>query len=132
MPPNSAMAVRRASATGIPAATFSSTTVRAYAFSSSSNWLSISRRWKRLRRADLQRTQSLIVFSLRDAGGKDHVERILRASPSGSFTIRHSLSQIIVLLLSGSVGCQVRPGRLGFPVAAKAAHEEAIFFASAC
>jgi hypothetical protein len=38
----------------------------------------------------------------------DHVKMILRASPSGSFTIRHSLSQIIVLLVSGSVGCQFK------------------------
>src|SRR6476661_10668654 len=57
---------------------------------------------------------------------------ILRASPSGSLVMRHSLSQIIVLLVSGSVGSQFNPGRLGFPVAAKAAHDDAIFFARAC
>ena len=57
---------------------------------------------------------------------------ILRASPSGSSTMRHSLSQIIVLLVSGSVGCHFKPGRLGFPVAANAAQDEAIFFANAC
>ena len=57
---------------------------------------------------------------------------ILRASPSGSSTMRHSLSQIIVLLVSGSVGSHFKPGRLGFPVAVNAAHEEAMFFASAC
>ena len=61
----------------------------------------------------------------------DHVKMILRTSPSGSFTMRQSLSQIIVRLVCGSVGCQVKPGTLGFPVAAKAAHDDAIFFANA-
>ena len=61
----------------------------------------------------------------------DQVKMILRTSPSGSFTRRQSLSQIIVRLVSGSVGCQVKPGTLGFPVAAKAAQDDAIFFANA-
>src|SRR5436853_1118237 len=60
------------------------------------------------------------------------LKMILRAAPSGSFTIRQSLSQIMVLFVSGSVGSQAMPGMLGLPVAAKAAQEEAIFFASAC
>ena len=57
---------------------------------------------------------------------------ILRASPSGSSAIRHSLSQIIVLFVSGSVGTHFRSGKLGFPVVANAAHDDPIFFASAC
>jgi hypothetical protein len=57
---------------------------------------------------------------------------ILRASPSGSSTIRHRLSQIIVRLVSVSVGLQVKPGKLGFPVEAKAAQDDAIFLAKAC
>src|SRR5512146_1334234 len=57
---------------------------------------------------------------------------ILRASPSGSLIIRHTLSQTIVLLVSGSAGSHFKPGMLGFPVAAKAAQAEAIFFANAC
>ena len=57
---------------------------------------------------------------------------ILRASASGSSAMRQSLSQIIVRLVSGSVGAQFNPGMLGFPVAANAAHDAAIFFASAC
>src|SRR5215469_13342621 len=57
---------------------------------------------------------------------------ILRACPSGSFTMRQSLSQTIVLFASGSVGCQFKVGIDGLPVAANAAHDEAIFFASAC
>src|SRR6476659_5323271 len=57
---------------------------------------------------------------------------ILRASPSGSSSMRHSLSQLIVLLVSGSVGSHFKPGTLGVPVAANVAHDEAIFFASAC
>jgi hypothetical protein len=36
--------------------------------------------------------------------------------------MRRSLSQTMVLLLSGSVGVQVKPGWLGFPVLAKLAH----------
>src|SRR5690349_5096505 len=56
---------------------------------------------------------------------------ILRASPSGSSAMRQSLSQIIVLFDSGSVAVHFNPGMLGFPVAANAAHEDAIFFASA-
>ena len=62
----------------------------------------------------------------------DQLKMILRASPSGSFTIRQSLSQSMVLFVSGSDGSQGRPGMLGLPFAAKAAQEEAIFFASAC
>ena len=46
--------------------------------------------------------------------------------------MRHSLSQIIVRLVFGSVGCQVSSGKLGLPVAANAAHDDAIFFANAC
>src|SRR5690349_2155456 len=61
-----------------------------------------------------------------------HVRMIFRASPSGSFTIRHSLSQTIVLFVSGSLGAQFNPEMLGFPVAANAAHADAILFASAC
>src|SRR6185437_11371155 len=57
---------------------------------------------------------------------------ILRASARGSFSIRISLSQIIVLLLSGSVGSQDNPGRLGSPDAANVAHDAAIFLANAC
>ena len=57
---------------------------------------------------------------------------ILRALPSGSLTMRHSLSKIIVWLLSGSVGCQLTSETDGLPVAAKAAHEEAILRARAC
>jgi hypothetical protein len=56
---------------------------------------------------------------------------ILRASPSGSFAMLHSLSQIIVLFVSGSVGDHFKPGMLGFPVAANAAQDAAIFLASA-
>ena len=56
---------------------------------------------------------------------------ILRASPSGSLTMRHSLSQIIVRLVSGSVASQVKPGMLGIPVVAKAAQDAAIFLANA-
>ena len=63
---------------------------------------------------------------------KDQVRMILRASPSGSFIMRHSLSQIIVLFVSGSVGDHFRPGMLGFPVAANVAQDAAIFLASAC
>src|SRR5579863_2504593 len=63
---------------------------------------------------------------------KDQVRMILRASASGSFTMRHSLSQIIVLFVSGSVGDHFKPGTLGFPVAANAAQDAAIFLASAC
>src|SRR6185437_14151912 len=62
----------------------------------------------------------------------DHVRTILRASLSGSFTMRHSLSNTMVLFVSGSVGSQVKPGWLGFPVRAKLAHALAIFLASAC
>src|SRR5580704_2851403 len=62
----------------------------------------------------------------------DQVRMILRASPSGSFTMLHSLSQIIVLFVSGSVGDHFKPGMLGFPVAANAAQDAAIFLASAC
>ena len=43
-----------------------------------------------------------------------------------------SLSQTMVLLVSGSVGSQVSPGWLGLPVRAKFAQALAIFFASAC
>jgi hypothetical protein len=57
---------------------------------------------------------------------------ILRASASGSSDIRRSLSQIIVLLVSGSVAVHFRPGILGSPVAAKEAQEAAIFYASTC
>ena len=46
--------------------------------------------------------------------------------------MRHALSQTMVLLLSGPVGVQVKPGWLGLPVAAKFAQAVAIFFASAC
>jgi hypothetical protein len=60
------------------------------------------------------------------------VKMILRASPTGSFTMRHSLSQIIVLFVSGSVGDHCKPGIVGFSVAANAAQDAAIFFASAC
>src|SRR5689334_19608024 len=59
----------------------------------------------------------------------DQLKMILRASPCGSFTIRQSLSQSMVLFVSGSDGSQGMPGMLGLPVAAKAAHDEAIFFA---
>src|SRR6185437_5641716 len=57
---------------------------------------------------------------------------ILRASSSGSFAMWHSLSQTIVLFDSGSVPSHFRPGTLGLTVAANAAQDEAIFFASAC
>jgi len=57
---------------------------------------------------------------------------ILRASPSGSFPMRHSLSQIIVLFVSGSVSDHFNPGIAGFPVAANAAQDAAIFFANVC
>jgi len=57
---------------------------------------------------------------------------IVRAFASGSSAILRSLSQIIVLLVSGSVGFQVRQGMLGSPVAAKEAQDAAIFFASTC
>src|SRR6185295_15413505 len=63
---------------------------------------------------------------------QDQAKMILRASASGSFAIRHWSSQIIVLLVSGSVASHFRPATLGFPVAANAAHDDAIFFASAC
>ena len=46
--------------------------------------------------------------------------------------MRHSLSQTMVWLRSGSVGIHVNPGWLGFPVRAKFAHAVAIFLASAC
>ena len=62
----------------------------------------------------------------------DQARMMLRASFSGSSAIRDSLSQIIVLFDSGSVDAQVKPGILGLPVAANAAHDDAIFFASAC
>ena len=44
--------------------------------------------------------------------------------------MRHSLSKIIVRFVFGSVGCQASLGRLGLPVAANVAHEDAIFFAN--
>ena len=65
-------------------------------------------------------------------GQMDYANMILRASPSGSSAIRHLLSQIIVLLFSELVGSHLRPGMLGFPVAANAAHDAAIFFPNAC
>ena len=46
--------------------------------------------------------------------------------------MRHSLSQTIVRLVFGSVGCHASLGRLGLPVAANLAHDDAIFFAKAC
>jgi hypothetical protein len=46
--------------------------------------------------------------------------------------MRHSLSQIIILFVSGSVGNYFKPGMLWSPVAANAAQNAAIFFASAC
>ena len=46
--------------------------------------------------------------------------------------MRHSLSQIIVRFVFGSLGCQVSLGKLGLPVAANVAHDDAIFFAYAC
>src|SRR3954464_6996629 len=61
---------------------------------------------------------------------KDQLKITLRASPSGSFTIRQLLSQSMVLFVSGSDGSQAMPGTLGLPLAAKAAQEAAIFFAS--
>src|SRR5215469_15903614 len=57
---------------------------------------------------------------------------ILRTSPSGSSTILLSLSHTMALFVSGSVGAHFNPGLLGFPVAAKAAHDDAIFFANTC
>jgi hypothetical protein len=80
------------------------------------------------------RIPSFIVANARDVADLTNCvyAMILRASPSGSSTMRHSLSQTIVLLVSGSVGSHFKPGTLGLPVAANAAHDEAIFFASAC
>ena len=66
---------------------------------------------------------------IKPATRDDQVKMILRASPSGSFTMRHSLSQIMVVLVSGSVGAHFKPDMLGFPVAANAAQDAAIFFA---
>jgi hypothetical protein len=43
----------------------------------------------------------------------------------------HSLSQIIVRLVFGSLGCHASFGKPGLPVAANVAHEDAIFFANA-
>ena len=63
---------------------------------------------------------------------QDQVNMIVRAFASGSSAIRHSLSQTIVLLVSGSVGCHFRPGMLGSPFAAKESQEAAIFFANTC
>jgi DNA-binding transcriptional LysR family regulator len=60
-----------------------------------------------------------------------HPKMILRASASGSFSIRISLSQTIVLFVSGSEGSHLTSEVLGLPLAANAAHDEAIFFASA-
>ena len=57
---------------------------------------------------------------------------ILRVSPSGSSTMRHSLSQTIVLFVSGSVVNHFKPGMFRYPVEANAAQDAAIFFASAC
>ena len=47
----------------------------------------------------------------------DQLKIILRASPSGSFTIRQSLSQSMVLFVSGSDGSQGTPGMLGLTAA---------------
>ena len=84
----------------------------------------------------LGRFQVLIVPKLtkltKKVIGMNQVKIILRASPSGSSAILHSLSQIIVLFVSGSVGAHFRFGILGFPVAANAAHDDAIFFARVC
>jgi hypothetical protein len=52
--------------------------------------------------------QSALLLAVRN----DQVKMILRASPSGSLTIWHSLSQIIVLLVSGSVGSHLSPDML--------------------
>ena len=61
-----------------------------------------------------------------------YARMIFRASASGSSTIRHWLSKIIVLFFSGSDGAHFNSGLLGSPVAANFAHADAIFFASAC
>src|SRR6185312_5942271 len=63
---------------------------------------------------------------------RDQVWMILRASPSGSLTMREVLSKTMVLLVSGSLGSHATPGTLGLPVRANSAHAPAIFFASAC
>jgi hypothetical protein len=52
---------------------------------------------------------------------------ILRPSPSGSSAIRHSLSQIIVLLVSGPVDAHFKPSILGFPVVANAGRSRTRF-----
>jgi len=56
---------------------------------------------------------------------------IFRAFPSGSFTMRHSLSKIMVRLVSGSVGRHATPATLGFPEEANMAQDAAILCASA-
>jgi hypothetical protein len=60
----------------------------------------------------------------------DQLKMILRAGPSGSFTIRQSLSHSMVLSVSGSVASHWMPGMLGWPLAAKAAQQAAMFLAS--
>ena len=75
--------------------------------------------------------RQLLIEDGSAARARTQLKMILRASLSGSSTIRHWLSQTMVLLLSGSVGNQCNSGRLGFPLAANAAQAAAIFFASA-